>query len=215
MEKYFGSVLSHLTDIKDMVIDQNEWFEEMFYNPEDEISQTSETFSGSGSESFDPNEEVKPKSKIARSQKSGGKSIQKIIVKKTPPSQKREIKVNIPKHKFSSHLSNLMQETNIIKERRESLNSSSMGTPRKLSKNSSRNQTPSKLSYSNNSSRKMSVFSRESPDNKCNQKKLSTFFANAQKRERTNSPSHSIKNISVASPKENRFSPSQSKHQSK
>ena len=30
-EKYFHSVIGHLTDIKDMVIDQNEWYEELFY----------------------------------------------------------------------------------------------------------------------------------------------------------------------------------------
>jgi hypothetical protein len=32
MERGFDTMAGHLTDIKDMVIDQNEWYEEMFYN---------------------------------------------------------------------------------------------------------------------------------------------------------------------------------------
>jgi hypothetical protein len=31
MVRGFEDLSSHLTDIKDMVIDQNEWYEEMFY----------------------------------------------------------------------------------------------------------------------------------------------------------------------------------------
>ena len=32
MVKGFDGIAGHLTDIKDMVIDQNEWYEEMFYD---------------------------------------------------------------------------------------------------------------------------------------------------------------------------------------
>jgi hypothetical protein len=32
MERGFDTLAGHLTDIKDMVIDQNEWYEEMFYD---------------------------------------------------------------------------------------------------------------------------------------------------------------------------------------
>jgi hypothetical protein len=32
MERGFDNLAGHLTDIKDMVIDQNEWYEEMFYD---------------------------------------------------------------------------------------------------------------------------------------------------------------------------------------
>jgi hypothetical protein len=32
MERGFDTMAGHLTDIKDMVIDQNEWYEEMFYD---------------------------------------------------------------------------------------------------------------------------------------------------------------------------------------
>ena len=35
MEKRFNGMMDHISDIKDMLIDQNEWYEEMFYNEED------------------------------------------------------------------------------------------------------------------------------------------------------------------------------------
>jgi hypothetical protein len=33
--KSFSSVIGHVTDVKDMIIDQNEWYEEIFYGDED------------------------------------------------------------------------------------------------------------------------------------------------------------------------------------
>ena len=32
MERGFDAMAGHLTDIKDMVVDQNEWYEEIFYD---------------------------------------------------------------------------------------------------------------------------------------------------------------------------------------
>jgi hypothetical protein len=43
MERGFDTMAGHLTDIKDMVIDQNEWYEEMFYDG-DNCSNPSEYF---------------------------------------------------------------------------------------------------------------------------------------------------------------------------
>lgn len=77
IEQYFGSCISHLTDIKDMVIDQNEWFEEMFYN--EQSSEGSLTSSDSSDVHY-TNVEKKPKSKFGRSQKTNSK----IDIKITP-----------------------------------------------------------------------------------------------------------------------------------
>jgi hypothetical protein len=39
--KSFNSLIGHVTDVKDMIIDQNEWYEEIFYGDEDsDISQS-------------------------------------------------------------------------------------------------------------------------------------------------------------------------------
>ena len=56
--KSFNGVLCHITDVKDMIIDQNEWYEEMFYThpvAEEETLETSQTQSKSPNpESFEP-----------------------------------------------------------------------------------------------------------------------------------------------------------------
>jgi hypothetical protein len=43
MERGFDAMAGHLTDIKEMVIDQNEWYEEMFYD-EDSSSDLSNKY---------------------------------------------------------------------------------------------------------------------------------------------------------------------------
>ena len=106
-------------------------------------------------------------------------------------------------------------ENNITKSRRESLNNSSHGTPRKLSISSKNNSVNSKLSDNKLTPKKLSAFAKESPDNYLNQKKLSNFFAIVPRRSRISSPRDSIKSGSVTSPKENLFAPLHSKHQSK
>ena len=57
-----NNVVGHLTDIKDMVIDQNEWYEEMFYDGSD----------ASGSDVFDMNDDLPTQSDVVGARKGEG-----------------------------------------------------------------------------------------------------------------------------------------------
>ena len=46
MEKGLNNIVGHLTDIKDMVIDQNEWYEEMFYEGREDSDPSSISYGG-------------------------------------------------------------------------------------------------------------------------------------------------------------------------